>query len=129
MGIESNTFPCSSTMRFYQCLILTLILQDISGVARVKRSAIEKLRNPGTYIVHFKDNTTDAQLQQFTKQLIRRFTSRPKFEAKIITEYPYIKCLTARLSEKALKWVRITYTCLAVSTDNRFAYCTSTYTN
>jgi len=99
-------------MRYYQCLILALIfgcviLQDVSGVARVKKSADEHLRDPGTYIVHFKDNTTDAQLNHFAKQLIRRSNRRPKFEAKIIAEYPNIKCLTVKLSERALHWVRI----------------------
>jgi len=93
-------------------LTLTLIFgfaifQDICGVARVKRSANDKLRNPGTYIVHFKDNTAEAQLQQFTKQLIRRSNRRLKFEAKIIAEYPNVKCLTAILSKEALKWVSI----------------------
>ncbi|XP_065901879.1 extracellular serine proteinase-like [Dysidea avara] len=82
-----------------------VIFQDVSGVARVKRSADENLRDPGTYIVHFEDSTTDAQLHHFVKQLNRRSNSRTKFEAEIISEYPNIKCLTAKLSEKALKWV------------------------
>jgi len=99
-------------MRYYWCLILTLIfgcviLQDVSGVARVRRSADESLRDPGTYVIHFEDNTTDSQLQQFTKQLIRRSYKVAKFEAIIIAEYPNIKCLTVRLSERALEWVRI----------------------
>ncbi|XP_065902075.1 extracellular serine proteinase-like [Dysidea avara] len=97
-------------MRYYQCLILVLIfgcviIQDVSGVARVKRSADEKLRNPGTYIIHFENSTTDAQLRHFVQQLNRRSSRRAKFEAKIIAEYPNIKCLSARLSERALKWV------------------------
>ena len=99
-------------MRFYQCLILALIFgcvifQDVSGVVRVKRSADENLRDPGTYIVHFEDSTTDAQLQHFVKQLNRRSNRRAKFEAKIISEYPSLKCLTVRLSKRALKWVSI----------------------
>ena len=99
-------------MRYYQCLILVLIfgcviIQDVSGVARVKRSADEKLRNPGTYIIHFENSTTDAQLRHFVQQLNRRSSRRAKFEAKIIAEYPNIKCLSARLSERALKWVRV----------------------
>ena len=99
-------------MKYYQYLLLTLIfgcviLQDVSGVARVKKSADKNLRDPGTYIVHFKNNTTDTQLQQFAKQLIRKSNRKPKFEAKIIAEYPNIKCLTVKLSERALHWVRI----------------------
>jgi len=100
-------------MRHYQCLCLTLVIgcvifQDVSGVARVKRSANENLRDPGTYIVHLKDNVTDVQLHQFAKQLTMRHNSKRKFEAKTVTEYTSIKCLTARLSEKSLQWVSIT---------------------
>jgi len=99
-------------MRYYQCLILTLvfdcvILQDVSGVARVRRSADESLRDPGTYVIRFEDNATDSQLQHFIKQLIRKSYKVAKFEAILIAEYPNIKCLTVRLSEEALKWVRI----------------------
>jgi len=105
-------------MRYHQYLFLLLIFgcfifQDASGVAKVKTSADEHLNDPGTYIVHFEDNATIAQLQYFTKQLIRRSNRRSnrrrrvKFEAKIISEFPNIKCLTVRLSHRALKWVRI----------------------
>jgi len=98
----------SSTMSLILTLIFSFVIfQDICGVARVKRSDNDKLRNPGTYIVHFKDNISEAQLQQFTKQLIRQSNRRLKFEAKIIAEYPNIKCLTTILSKKALKWVSI----------------------
>ncbi|XP_065903952.1 extracellular serine proteinase-like [Dysidea avara] len=97
-------------MTHYWCLILALVIgcvtfQDVCGVARVKQSADENLRDPGTYIVQFADSVTDVQLQQFAKQLNRRSNVRGKIEAKIISEYPSIKCLTARLSESALKWV------------------------
>ena len=46
-----------------------VIFHDVSGVARVKRSANENFCDPGTYIV---DNTSDAQLQCFAKQLNKR---------------------------------------------------------
>ena len=96
-------------MRCCQCLCLTLVIgcvifQDVSGVARIERSANENLRDPGTYIIHFKDSTTDAQLQHFIKQLSH---SNRKVDAKIVAEYLNIKCLTAKLSKGALKWVRI----------------------
>jgi len=84
------------------------MLQDVSGVARVTRSNNENLRDKGTYVVHFEDSITDAQQQHFTKQLIRRSSRKEKFEAKIISEYPNINFLTARLSKRAFKWVRIT---------------------
>ena len=85
--------------------ICCVIFHNASGVARIKRSTDESLRDPGTYIVHFKDSTTDAQLQQFAKQLNRRFSGQANFQAEIITECPTIKCSTIRLSERALKWV------------------------
>ena len=99
-------------MRYFQCQIFTLvfccvILQDVSGAARATRSTDENLRDKGTYVVHFEDNTTDAQLQHFAKQLSRRSRRKEKFEAEIISEYPSINYLTARLSKRALKWVRI----------------------
>jgi len=99
-------------MRCYQCLILTLIFgciifQDASCVARVRRSTNKNFRDPGTYIVHFEDNATDAELYHFAKQMIRRSNIREKFEAKIIAEYSNIRCLTVKLSEEALKWVKI----------------------
>ena len=108
-------------MKYCQCPIIALIFgcvifQDVFGVARVKRSADENLRDPGTYIVHFQDSTTTAQLQRFTKQLIRRSNRREKFEAEIVSEYPSLNCLTAKLSNKALKWVRIVcYYCATYS--------------
>ena len=99
-------------MRCNQCLCLTLVIgcvifQDVSGVARVKRSANENLRDPGTYIVHFKDSTTDEQLQNFVKQLKLRSSKSVEFQAILISKYLDIKCLTIRVSDKALQWVRI----------------------
>jgi len=96
-------------MRCYQCLILTLIFafQDVSCVARVKRSANKNLRDPGTYIVHFENNATDAQLYHFAKQMNKRSSKREKFEAKMIAEYSNIKFLIVKLSEEALKWVKM----------------------
>ena len=105
------TYITYSTMSYFQCIIFSLIfgcviIQGISGVARVKRSADENLRDPGTYIVHFQDNSTDTQQQHFVNQLIIG-CSTTKFEAKIISEYPNMKCLTVKLSERSLKWVRM----------------------
>jgi len=99
-------------MRYHQCLIFIpifgcVIFHSVSGIVRVTKSANENLRDPGTYIVHFEDTTTNLQQHYFAKQLIRRSNKWAKFQASIITEYPNIKCLTTRLSEKALKWVRM----------------------
>ena len=107
-----NNTVYSSKMRCYQCLCLTLVIgcvifQDVSGVIRVKRSANENLRDPGTYIVHFKDSTTDAQLQHFAKQLARRSNRSVEFEVEMVSEYINIKCLAARMSKRAVRWVRM----------------------
>jgi len=107
-------FPYSSIMRYYKCLILTLIFccvifQDVSGVARVTKSTDENLRDKGTYIIHFEYTITDTTMQHFAKQLIRRSSRKTKFVADIISEYHSINCLTAKLSKRALKWVRIYY--------------------
>ena len=99
-------------MQYHPCLTLALvigcvILQDVSGIAKVKRSADENLRDLGTYIVQFEESATDVQLQQFAKHLNRRSNRMEKFKGNIIAEYPNMKCLTVSLSERALKWVRI----------------------
>ena len=83
------------------------MFQDVSGIARVTRSTDENLRDIGTYVIHFEDSITDAQLQHFAKHLIRRSRRKAKLEAEIISEYRSINCLTAKLSKRALKWVRI----------------------
>jgi len=92
---------------FLLLIIGWVIFQDVSGVARVETFVDKSLHDPRIYIVNFEDSTTIAQLQHFTKQLIRRSNRRANFEAEIVSKHPNIKCLTARLSEKALKWVRL----------------------
>ena len=101
-------------MRCCQCLFLTLVIgwakfHDASAAIKVTRSADESLCDPGTYIVHFKDIVTDVQLHEFAKQLSRRSDRKGKLEALTVTEYTNIKCLTARLSVRALQWVSITH--------------------
>jgi len=114
----------SLKMLYYQHLSLALIIglamfQYVCGVARVKKSADDNLRDPGTYIIQFEDSATDAQLQHFTKQLNSR--SNGSFKAQIIAEYPSIKCLTARLSDRALKWVRAN-SCSVTTTNKMHSY-------
>ena len=78
------------------------------GVADVIRSKDESMRDPGTYIIHFEENTTDAQLQIFVKQLLTMSTQRAEegFKVDVIAEYFGSDLLTAKLSENALHWVR-----------------------
>ena len=104
--------PCSLTMQqYYQWQILALLLsltifQDSSGVTSVKTSAHVTLRDPGTYIIRFKGNSTDAQLQHFMEKLIERSYNGANFKVEIITRCFSFHLLIARLSERALKWVR-----------------------
>ena len=74
---------------------------------RVTRSAVESLRDRGTYIIHFKDHVTEEELQQFAAALSRSPDKNEIVTAEIIEDLFIIKCLTARLSRRALSWVRI----------------------
>ena len=102
-----------TTMLYHQNLNLALIFgsiifQHISGAARIEKSADENSRDSGTYIIQFEDSATDVQLRHFAEQVNRKSNERAKhFEAKIIAEYPSLKFITARLSDRALKWVRM----------------------
>ena len=66
------------------------------------------MRDPGTYIIHFEENTIDAQLQIFVKQLLTMSKQRAEegFKAEVIAEYFGSDLLTAKLSEKTVHWVR-----------------------
>ena len=97
-------------------LLATVILgavcyQEVSagrhGPVQVTRSAIESLRDRGTYIICFKDHVTEEELQQFTATLLRSSDEDENFKAEIIEGSFSIGCLTARLSVKALSWVRL----------------------
>ena len=86
----------------------TVCYQEVSagnGPVRVTRSAVRSLRDSGTYIIRFEDHATEEELQQFTATL-RKFASET---VEIIEELFVIKYLTARLSGRALSWVRATY--------------------
>ena len=96
-------------------LLATVILgavcyQEVSagrhGPVRVTRSAVESLRDRGIYIICFKDHVIEEELQQFTATLLRSSDDDENFKAEIIEGSFDIRCLTARLSEKALSWVR-----------------------
>ena len=76
---------------------------------RVTRSAVESLRDHGTYIIHFESHVTKEEMQEFTTALERKSMTETNFAAEIVEEMFMIKCLTARLSIKALTWVRTAY--------------------
>ena len=100
-------------MIFFATVILgTVCYQEVSaghGPVRVTRSAVESLRDHGTYIIHFKDYITEKELQHFAAVLSRRSAKGDKFRAEIIEEIFVIKCLTAKLSGRALNWVSTVY--------------------
>ena len=90
----------------------TVSYQEVSagrGPVRVTRSAVESLRDHGTYIINFKDQATEEELQQFTATLMTNSAMEENFTAEVIEELFIIKCLTARLSGRALRWVRTVY--------------------
>ena len=97
---------------FSTVVLGTVCYQEVSashGPVRVTRSAVESLRDRGTYMICFKDHVTEEKLQQFVAILKRRSASERNFTAEIIEELFIIKYLTARLSGRALNWVRTVY--------------------
>ena len=95
------------------CIILTYIFtfalvvwQEASSSAVVTRSTDESLRIHDVYIIHFKENATEKRLQRFVATLIRKTNCTRNFSAEVLQQFLNIKCLTARLSAKALSWVR-----------------------
>ena len=74
---------------------------------KVTRTAVESLRDHGTYIIHFNDTITETELQNFTAILESKSKITKHFAAEIIEKFFIINCLTAKLSRKALQWVRI----------------------
>ena len=90
----------------------TVSYQEVSagrGPVRVTRSAGESLRDRGTYIINFKNQATEEELQQFTATLMTNSAMEENFTAEVIEELFIIKCLTARPSGRALRWVRTVY--------------------
>ena len=92
----------------------TMCYQEASaghGPVRVTKSSDENLRDRGTYIICFKDHVTEEELQQFVAALSKSSAEEETFTVEIIEELFIIKCLTAKLLERALSWVRNVYTC------------------
>jgi len=104
-------------MKYYWCVIFSCVSialvfwQEVSSQVKVTRSPVKSLRIHDTYIVHFKENITTEQLQHFANLLVRKTKNKRRFVAEIFQQYFTIKCLTARLSNKALKWVRVALNC------------------
>ena len=104
-------------------LFLTVILSTACyqgvcaghGPVRVTRSAVESLRDHGTYIIYFKDHVTEEELLRFAAALSTSSDEDKIFTTEIIEELFIIKCLTAKLSSRALSWVRTVYTFLLKS--------------
>jgi len=89
------------------CIFVLVFWQEVYSQTKVTRSSVESLRIHDTYIVHFKENITEEQLQNFANLLVRKTKNKRRFVAEIFQQFFNIKCLTARLSNKALKWVRV----------------------
>ena len=93
---------------FTAAILGTVCYQEVSAghsPVRVTRSAVESFKDHGTYIIHFKNHVTEEELQQFVATLSKSYDKGENFIAEIIEELFIIKCLTARLSGRALSWV------------------------
>ena len=89
------------------CSVLNQVVSAGYAPVKVTRSADESLRDRGTYIICFQSYVTGKELQKFPAALSRRSAKEENFTAEIIAELFIMKCLTARLSGRALSWVRI----------------------
>ena len=105
---------------FSTVILSTVFYREISAgriPVRVTRSAVESLRDHDIYIITFKSYVTEKELDQFATTLAIKSIKETNFSVEIIEKLFVIKCLTARLSRKALNWVRTVYICkLAVIT-------------
>ena len=103
------------TISVLTVILSTLFYQEVSAgrriPVRVTRSAVESLRDHGTYIVHFKSHVTEKELHQFSTILMIKSMKERNFFVEIIEKLFVIKYLTARLSRRALNWVRAVYIC------------------
>ena len=117
---SSSMQSAQENQQWMMMLFLTVILSTVCyqgvcaarGPMRVIRSAVESLRDHGTYIICFKDHVTEEELLRFAAALSRSSDEDEIFTTEIIEELFIIKCLTAKLSSRALSWVRTVYTFL-----------------
>ena len=89
------------TASFCLSLVCCQIAFGSSHPTRVTRSAIEHLQDCGTYIIYVNNTVSEAELQHFAAVLEEQFI------AEIVERFFIIHCLTAKLSNSALQWVRI----------------------
>ena len=85
--------------------VYTRAIVDGSIQTRVARSAEEHLRDPGIYIISFRNNVTEMEQQHFVAVLEAKSKMAKEFSAEIIEKFLIIKCLTVKLSKEALDWV------------------------
>ena len=86
-----------------------LFWQEAYGQVRVTRAAVESLRIHENYLIHFKENVTEERINRFLDILARRSNQSRNFNAEILKKFLPIKCITARLSNRALEWVWIVF--------------------
>ena len=82
-----------------------LFWQETCGQVRVTRAAVETLRIHENYLIHFKENVTEERINRFLEILARKSNRSRNFNAEILKKFLPIKCITARLSNRALAWV------------------------
>ena len=95
------------TASFYLSIVYCQTALGVSSQARVTRPAAKHLRDRGTYIIYFKNTTTETEQQHFAAVLEAKSNTKKQFVVEIIKNFFIINCLTARLSKKALQWVWI----------------------
>ena len=111
---SSSMQSAQENQQWMMILFLTVILSTVCyqgvcagrGPVRVTRSVVESLRDHGTYIISFKHHVTEEELLRFSAALSKSADEDEIFTTEIIEELFVIKCLTAKLSRRALSWVR-----------------------
>ena len=86
-----------------------LFWQEACGQVRVTRSPVESLRIHENYLINFKKTATEERINGFLTTLATKSNRSRNFNAEILTKFLSIKCITARLSDKALAWVWIVF--------------------
>ena len=93
------------TASFYLSIVYCQAVLGGSSQARVARSAVEHLRDHGTYVIHFKTTVTEIERQHFAAVLETKSKTTKQFVVEIIEKFSTFNCLTAKLSQKAMQWV------------------------
>ena len=104
--MKTNQWPWWLIVASFLSLLCCQTTSGKPSRATISKSTVGNLRDRGIYIIHFKNNATEIKLQHFTAVLERK-SNKKHFVAEIIENFFTIKCLTAKLSKRALQWVRI----------------------